>query len=163
MMRPFSVIWVVVVCVALVGCGATSEGRDSGAGGGDGGVGDSDGGIGDSDGGRDASSPGDLGVCATMPVSFKSDIASGIFATSCGGESAYGNLVGVLANNPGASARNKLRVVPGDADASFLWQKLTNALANDEGSPMPEGPGYPLANAKLEAIRCWIVTGAQDN
>lgn len=68
-------------------------------------------------------------------------------------------LVGVPAANAAAAAAGKKRVVPGDPDASFLWQKLTGALADDEGIRMP-GVGSPLGVLQLEVLRAWITAGA---
>jgi hypothetical protein len=123
----------------------------------------------------DAAPSIDLGACATLPVSFQRDIVNGTFATTCGGEfchlgtqhafglslapnAAYESLVSVEATG----APGKLLVAPGDPDASFLWHKLTGDLAIGEGNQMPFGKN-PLTGDSLEAIRCWILTGAQDN
>ena len=47
---------------------------------------------------------------------------------------AHANLVGVAADNPTAQAAGKLRVLAGDASASFLSQKVHGTLAAGEGS-----------------------------
>lgn len=67
---------------------------------------------------------------------------------------AYGNLVGVdSVGIPGT-----LRVAPGDAEASFLYEKLaaaTNGTTPAFGSPMPLA-GEALSADELEAVRLWI-------
>lgn len=74
---------------------------------------------------------------------------------------AYDALVNVDATTPGAG---KL-VVPGDVEASFLWRKLTNTLAEDgsEGAPMPLGEAIQwsqLPDQQINAVRAWIEAGA---
>lgn len=49
------------------------------------------------------------------------------------------------------------RVTPGNAEQSFLWDKLANARPSC-GSAMPVGP--PLSPAQLDVIRRWIDGGA---
>ena len=75
---------------------------------------------------------------------------------------AYATLVNVRA----ALAPAKLRVKPGDPDASFLVQKLTNMQAQGEGNPMPQGEGIQWRApdpAKLNVLRCWIARGAPND
>ncbi len=50
-------------------------------------------------------------------------------------------------------------VVPGDADNSLLFQKLTTPPC---GGRMPLG-GSPLTAAELDQIRSWIEAGAKDD
>lgn len=71
----------------------------------------------------------------------------------------HASLVNVPANNAAAAAAGKLRLVPGDPDASFLWQKLIGDLHADEGARMPQ-VGRTLDPLELELIRSWIVAGA---
>jgi hypothetical protein len=73
---------------------------------------------------------------------------------------AYSNLVDVDSDlRPGWT-----RVVPGDAEASLLIQKLTiPGLSTPElGSRMPQPPALPLDNADIELIRRWINEGADE-
>jgi hypothetical protein len=74
-------------------------------------------------------------------------------------ESAYANLVGVLATNPAARGAGVLRVLPGDPDASFLVRKLMGTLGPLEGDSMPR-VGTRLPAAQLELVRRWIAAGA---
>ena len=70
----------------------------------------------------------------------------------------YGYLVGVAPFNDVARAMGLERVVPGNADMSFLLIKLTNP-GPGEGSPMPLGMP-PLSAADIEKVRAWILSGA---
>ena len=74
---------------------------------------------------------------------------------------AYADLVGAAASNPGAAARGKLRVVPGDAAASFLSQKLHGTQAPDEGATMPL-IGLRLGATELALLDAWIDAGAPE-
>jgi hypothetical protein len=74
-------------------------------------------------------------------------------------EAAWLSLVNVAAQNPTAAAAGKLRVLPGDPDASFLSQKLHGTLVAGEGSQMPLiGPALPADERAL--IDAWIRGGA---
>jgi hypothetical protein len=72
--------------------------------------------------------------------------------------SAFAQLVGVASsNNPGA-----IRVIPGDANGSYLVQKLEGA-AGIVGLRMPRnGPPF-LTDAQIKVIRDWITAGAPNN
>ena len=70
----------------------------------------------------------------------------------------YGNLVGVAPFNDVARAKGLERVVPDNADMSFLLIKLTGPGLG-EGSPMPLGMP-PLSAADIEKVRSWILAGA---
>jgi hypothetical protein len=72
---------------------------------------------------------------------------------------AYLSLVDVPAATPAAAAAGKKRVVPGDAEASFLFQKLAGTLRPDEGARMPS-VGGALDPLELDLIRAWIDAGA---
>jgi hypothetical protein len=50
-----------------------------------------------------------------------------------------------------------LRVAPGDADASYLVQKLEGTAA--VGGQMPVG-SPPLDQATIDIVRAWIDSGA---
>lgn len=77
------------------------------------------------------------------------------------GESAFDALVGVESvTYPGDTL-----VIPGDADASFLMQRLLNELggAGSLGEPTLLGEGIqwsPLPDNELAVIRNWIESGA---
>lgn len=71
-----------------------------------------------------------------------------------------------LVNVPAAheKAVGKIRVVPGDPDASFLIQKLDGTLERDEGDLMPQGIDEPIDPAcRIRMIRQWISDGALNN
>ncbi len=74
------------------------------------------------------------------------------------GDTAYANLVGVLAVNDLAAQRGILRVNPGKPDSSFLIMKLTGPPPG-EGLQMPDG-NNPLDAKTIDAIRQWIAKGA---
>lgn len=105
------------------------------------------------------------------PVSFAS-VVQPIFTSRCtschsgafpaGGLSlavglAYGNIVNVASGQVPAI----VRVLPGDASSSYLYQKITNA-AGIGGAPMPFG-SYPMPLVESDAIEAWISQGAQNN
>lgn len=77
------------------------------------------------------------------------------------GDSAFDALVGVESvTYPGHTL-----VIPGDADASFLMQRLLNELggAGSLGEPTLLGEGIqwsPLPDNELAVIRNWIESGA---
>jgi hypothetical protein len=73
----------------------------------------------------------------------------------------YAELVGVDADNPVANAAGKKLVVPGDAAASFLSQKLRGTMdgAGGEGQQMPL-IGGPLPEVERDLIDAWIEAGA---
>ena len=96
--------------------------------------------------------------CAT-PTCHGAAAASGGLDLAPG--SSYGNLVGVPAANPGAQAGGLLRVAPGNADSSFLLQKLLGNLTPAEGVRMPL-VGRPPTPAQLDMIRRWIAAGAPE-
>jgi len=74
----------------------------------------------------------------------------------------YGTAHFALVDQPAttAAAAGKMRVVPGDPDASFLWQKLTGTLAEGEGARMPAAGAPPLDALELAFVRSWIEGGA---
>ncbi|HAV22493.1 MAG: hypothetical protein A2X67_02790 [Ignavibacteria bacterium GWA2_55_11] len=93
-------------------------------------------------------------------------------ATSCHGSTAkagltltpgssYANLVNVTSQNDNAHSPQFKRVLPGSPDSSFLWIKLTNP-GPQQGDRMPQ-VGNSLPDEYLQAIRTWIVQGAQNN
>jgi hypothetical protein len=76
----------------------------------------------------------------------------------------HGQLVNVPAHDENAGPRGKIRVVPGDPEASFLVQKLEGRQARDEGNIMPDGTDEPIdPNCRIKMLRQWISDGALDN
>ncbi|WKZ66802.1 MAG: c-type cytochrome domain-containing protein [Flavobacteriales bacterium] len=69
---------------------------------------------------------------------------------------AYANLVGVESSNHAPA----LRVVPGDPEASVLWNKINFTEVYGLGMP-PDGT--VLSPAEVATITDWIEQGALDN
>lgn len=69
---------------------------------------------------------------------------------------AFANIVGV---NSG-QVPTLLRVNPGDADNSYLVQKIEGTAT--VGERMPRG-GPPLSSELIQNIREWIDAGAENN
>lgn len=69
----------------------------------------------------------------------------------------YTNLVNVSSPTSG-----EIRVIPGDAQNSYLVKKLEGRQAPGQGARMPLG-GSPLDDTDLANIRRWIDQGAQNN
>lgn len=104
----------------------------------------------------------------TPAISFAADVQP-LFTANCVGCHGAGgnggldlragqsraNLVSVTSPNYGA-----VRVVPGDPDASVLYDKLTGGGVYGQAMP-PTGTSLPAA--ALETIRQWIADGAPDN
>jgi len=67
----------------------------------------------------------------------------------------YGNLVNVA-----SPATGEIRVIPGNANDSYLVKKLEGRQT--AGVQMPAG-GPPLASADLATIKSWINEGAPNN
>jgi hypothetical protein len=89
---------------------------------------------------------------------------------------AFANLVGVTAQGTGAGTSGVtcasvmpalVRVTPGDANASLLFNKVHSKLAGTPapcGSPMPlPATAAPLTQAEVDLISAWITAGAQNN
>jgi hypothetical protein len=158
----------------VVGCGGLAQNGDSGT--------PHDGGVG---GGDLAIARTDLAGAAT----FQQVQAQAFSSCSChvgggapvgpraapfgGLDLSPGQAYAQLVHVPAQIAPQKLRVVPGDPDHSFLYQKLTGQLASDgsEGAPMPElraqwahGPTPArLPEATLALVRSWIAAGAPND
>jgi hypothetical protein len=98
---------------------------------------------------------------ATCAVPTCHNVAQGLHDLSLSAGEAYGNLVGVPANNPAANAAGKLRVDPGNPAGSFIVQKLRGELATDEGERMPFGLRR-LKELNIELIEQWIAAGAPE-
>jgi hypothetical protein len=95
--------------------------------------------------------------------------AKGCRVSTCHGEfkaggldlrwgAAHFSLVGRPATT--AAAAGRMLVMPGDADASFLWHKLAGTLGPGEGARMPAAGSPPLDALELELVRAWIEAGA---
>ena len=73
-------------------------------------------------------------------------------------DAAYASLVGVTAQGPSCGTSGATRVVPGNPDASLMYQKLLPNVPC--GSRMP---GAPLDDADMERIADWIEAGAAND
>jgi hypothetical protein len=71
-----------------------------------------------------------------------------------------GNSFALLVNVPSTQVPTLLRVKPGDAQNSYLVQKIEGRAA--VGGRMPLG-GNPLPQASIDLVRSWIMAGAQMN
>ena len=106
------------------------------------------------------------------PVSFAADVQP-IFDRSCGGNAchagvnpaegldlgagvSHGELVGV----PAGQCGERLRVSPGDPEASYLVDKL-RGVDLCAGTRMPKSGSLPAA--EIQIIADWIAQGAEDN
>jgi len=69
----------------------------------------------------------------------------------------YGNLVGTPSNE----RPEILLVTPGDAGASYLWQKLDHTATEGKGMPRTMFGARRLPAEQLDLIRRWIEAGAQ--
>jgi hypothetical protein len=88
---------------------------------------------------------------------------------------AYADLVGVDAQGTGAGASGVtcasampplVRVVPGDAAGSLLFNKVDSKFTGTNplcGSPMPPGSEAPLTEDEVFLIAAWITAGAPNN
>lgn len=83
------------------------------------------------------------------------------FARFNGGLSLQTNAFANLVNAPVLGKRGAVRVVPGDADASYLIQKL-EGRGSIVGGRMPLGGPY-LSAGQIAVIRRWIELGAQND
>jgi hypothetical protein len=66
-----------------------------------------------------------------------------------------------LVNQPSAVVKDRVLVVPGKPEESYLYEKLTSSKPA-EGDQMPDSSA-PLSAAKLEAVRAWIAAGAKND
>lgn len=96
--------------------------------------------------------------CAVVGCHLNGPLAGGL---SLGPADAYDALVGIVsAQQPPA-----LRVVPSDAETSYLYLKITRAVGDGiRGSPMPApGTGTVLTDAEKGLVKTWIDQGAHRN
>lgn len=76
----------------------------------------------------------------------------------------HARLINVSADDSNANARGKKLVVPGDAENSFLYQKVAATHERDEGFLMPDGADTPVdVGCRIYQLRKWIDDGALDN
>jgi hypothetical protein len=75
-------------------------------------------------------------------------------------ETAYENLVDQASTSGPCSARERTRVVPGDAASSLLWNKVSGVDLC--GARMPLGRP-PLPQEDIDSIQDWINAGALAN
>ncbi|MGB5812125.1 MAG: hypothetical protein WBG86_16435 [Polyangiales bacterium] len=100
------------------------------------------------------------------------DIQTNVFDVSCAASSCHDsqapaadlNLSSVEASETNlidvdSVQVDKVRVAPGDLEASYLFDKLTNTDIAADTTPMPQG-GFPLCDAKLLSVEAWIAEGA---
>jgi len=68
---------------------------------------------------------------------------------------------GLLVNVPSVGLPGMDRVEPGDAEASYLYLKIsdTHRAAGGDGNRMPP-TGFPLTETKVTMVRDWIEDGA---
>jgi hypothetical protein len=132
------------------------------------------------DASNDAGTPADSGGGGSDATTGGGDFASvqAIFTSRCiichdktkPGLPAYpalslteGDAYNALVNHPADAACGGKRVVPGDPNASFLVQKLTQTMPCF-GSRMPRpfevGPTVPLTADQIATITRWISSGA---
>ena len=112
-----------------------------------------------------------LEVACTHPATL-TELESEVFQPNCvfsgchqtgsneGGLTLDTDVYAHLVNAPSVDAPGKIRVVPGDLGASYLYEKVTQDQPTF-GDRMP--PGSPLNGADLELIQSWILDGAPDN
>jgi hypothetical protein len=71
-------------------------------------------------------------------------------------DSVYAKIVGV----PATEAVSRVLIVPGNVEDSYLLEKISS-VAPKSGTQMP--PGQPLPAAEIDAIRRWILAGANND
>ena len=78
---------------------------------------------------------------------------------------AYADLVSVMAAGSGCGTSGLLRVNPGSASTSLLWEKVNSKLQGTSapcGNPMPLST-VTLTQAQVDDIAAWINAGAMNN
>jgi hypothetical protein len=119
-----------------------------------------DGGLADAGpdgGGVDAGRP-DAGPTGDGGVSYIADVAP-IFAARCNG-SCHQWSRATLVNQMGSLCPGHTLVVPGDAGASLLYEKVSSSTPSC-GSQMPQGGS--LSATELHVLQTWVIQGALDN
>lgn len=116
---------------------------------------------------------GDDGITVEPVRSELADIQARVFTPTCAGFTAChdanapaaaldltdGRSHAALVDRMSTVAPDRILVVPGDPEASFLVDKLRGTLAEGEGQLMPYG-NMPLDDQAIEAIEEWIAAGA---
>ena len=132
----------------------------------------------DSSGAVDSMPGGDMAQADVPACNIEPTLTSlkeNYFAASCnfgschssakaGGLDLTGDVHAALVNAPavfpGAAAKGKVLVIPGDPDNSYFLQKLEGP-DDGEGAIMPFGAQEPMdPNCRIEMVRQWIAAGA---
>ncbi len=117
------------------------------------------------------SAGGDAGQGGASAPSYAADIEP-LFQKRCGKchgvEEAKAHLIlapgkgyGELVGKPAFQVPELLRVKPGDAEASYLWQKLQHTAREGKGMPRTLFGSKKLPERELALIRSWIEAGAE--
>ena len=96
------------------------------------------------------------GTCASASCHDGNSVSAGLNFSKAPAD-VLADLVGVSS----VSAPTKVRIVAGDADTSFFFEKLSNPAVEGVFGQMP--PSGQLDNCELEAVRSWIDAGAQND
>jgi hypothetical protein len=79
----------------------------------------------------------------------------------------HARLVSVPASAPACAGAERMRVIPGDPEASLLYAKVVDKIegaAPPCGDVMPLGSDVPaLSGEESDLIRRWILAGAPDD
>lgn len=138
--------------------------------------------------GRNATSPIDYDSCSSSPdvdllypdlgpgcqtagscpvrVALEDDarfpaLYAGVLAARCSGETCHdrGEVAGVdLSSEARAYTTLRTKVVPGDPEASILYQRISPNLCSGDCTPMPLGRPL-LTEDERELVRAWIAAG----
>lgn len=175
MKMQFPALLVLAAVVAGAGCDAGSDEHDTADSGSDA-FDDTD--AGDStDTGVDAQADGTDAVADTqidepMPPPTLTELRAELFQPGCSFSTCHGGRSGAaglnlvtntweaLVNAEANDAPGRVLVVPGDVDASYLYEKLASD-SPEAGERMP--PGSALDERRLDMVRRWIEAGALDN
>lgn len=107
-----------------------------------------------------------------MPAPTLTELRAELFQPGCSFSTCHGGRSGAaglnlvtntweaLVNAEANDAPGRVLVVPGDVDASYLYEKLASD-SPEVGERMP--PGSALDERRLDMVRRWIEAGALDN
>lgn len=111
-------------------------------------------------------------VGCAQPAPPLSDLEQRVFTRSCtfsachpssaapaGGLNLVGSTFDRLVNVKSTLAPDKLRIVPGQPDQSFFYEKIAQDKPS-AGKRMP--PGQALPDEEIAQIRAWIEAGAEN-